>query len=173
MQSRTRNICTVALLVSLALVVSVAEGWLPTGFIPIPGVKLGLANIITLFSLVTLGFYRTGIVVLLRCILAAMFGGGITAFIFSIFGALFALLIMQTLLRTKLFSLIGVSIAGAAMHGVGQIIAAMLMLSSFSVIFYLPFLLFTAIFTGALIGFLAEILLRRLKTIPQITDFLN
>ena len=56
---------------------------------------------------------------------------------------------MQLLLRTKKFSLIGVSIAGAAMHGVGQIIAAMLLLSTFSVIFYLPFLLFSAIFTGA------------------------
>lgn len=173
MQSRTRDICVVALLVSLALVISVAEGWLPQSFIPLPGVKLGLANIVTLFALTTLGFYRTGTVLLLRCLLAALFGGGVTAFVFSISGGILALAIMQLLLRTKKFSLIGVSIAGAAMHGVGQIIAAMLLLSTFSVVFYLPFLLFSAIFTGALIGFLSDFLLRRLRRIPQVSDFLS
>lgn len=173
MKSTSREVCLIAVLVSAALVISVAESWLPAGFIPVPGVKLGLANIVTLFALCFLSLPRACTVLVLRCLLASLFSGGVSALVFSLSGGLFALFTMWLLLRTQKLSLAGVSIAGAAMHGVGQILAAMLMLSTVSVLFYLPVLLLCAIFTGGLIGILSHFLFRRLSKIPQVMDFLS
>ena len=165
MKPIAQKVCLVAISVALALVISLIEGMLPLSFIPVPGAKLGLANIITLFVLCFSGARYAFIVVILRCILTAAFSGSVTAFCFSVCGGLLALIIMAFLLKTRKFSLGGVSIAGAAMHSVGQIIAAALMLSGFSVIFYLPFLLFCSIFTGAITGVLTHILFNRLSKI--------
>ncbi len=168
MKKGAKRVATLAILVALALAVSVAEGWIPLAFIPVPGVKLGLANIVTLFALYFLNFRDAFVVLLLRCVLASLFGSGITALAFSLTGGVFALLTMYFLLKSDKFSLAGVSIAGAAMHGMGQIIASFFMLSTFSVIFYLPFLLITAIFTGALTGTISHLLFAQIKKIPNL-----
>ena len=173
MKIAAREICLIAALTALALAISVAESWLPASFIPIPGVKLGLANIVTLFALYFLSLPRAATVLALRCVLGSLFGGGVTALAFSLTGGLLALLVMWLLLRTKKFSLAGVSIAGAAAHGVGQILAAMALLATPSVFFYLPALLLSAIFTGALTGILAYALIHRLARVPQIANFLS
>lgn len=167
MKGIAKRVAAISVLIALALVLSVAENWLPLAFIPIPGVKLGLANIITLFALCFLSFRDSMTVLILRCLLSSLFGSGISAFAFSVTGGIFALLTMFILLKSNKFSLIGVSIAGAAMHGVGQIIAAFFMLSTFSVIFYLPFLLIAAIFTGALTGTISHFLFKRIKKIQK------
>lgn len=173
MKSTAREVCLLAVLVAVALVISVAESWLPAGFIPIPGVKLGLANIVTLFALCFLTLPRACTVLVLRCFLASLFGGGITALAFSLAGGLLALVTMWLLLGTKKLSLAGVSIAGAAMHGIGQILAAIVMLSTLSVLFYLPVLLLSAIVTGGITGIVSHYLFQRLKKIPQFMDFLS
>ena len=165
MNSAAKRVATIAVLVALALAISVAEGFIPLAFIPVPGVKLGLANIVTLFALCFLNFKDALVILVLRCLLASLFGSGITALAFSLTGGLFALVTMHPLLKSKRFSLAGVSIAGAAMHGAGQIVAAFFMLSTFSVIFYLPFLLIAAIFTGALTGTISHFLFEHMKKI--------
>lgn len=167
MKQHAKRIATLAILISLALVLSVAENWIPLAFIPVPGVKLGLANIVTLFALCFLDFKNASVVLILRCLLASLFGGGASAFAFSITGGFFALITMYLCIKSDKFSLAGTSIAGAAMHGVGQIIAAFFMMSTFSVVFYLPFLLITAVFTGALTGTIAHILFKHLKKISK------
>ena len=161
--STAKKISYIAILTTLALVISIAENFIPLAFIPIPGVKLGLANIVTLFALCFLGFKESLTVLILRAVLSGMFSGNITAFFFSTFGGVCALLIMQLLLKTNKFSLAGISIAGDAMHGIAQIFVACIMLNTISVIFYLPFLLFCALFTGAITGTVSHFLFLHIK----------
>ena len=161
--STAKKISYIAILTTLALVISVAENFIPLAFIPIPGVKLGLANIVTLFALCFLGFKESFTVLILRTFLSGMFSGNITAFFFSLVGGACALCIMYLLLKSNKFSLAGVSIAGAAIHGIGQIFVACIMLNTISVIFYLPFLLFCALFTGAITGTISHFLFLHIK----------
>lgn len=165
MKNTAKRVAFISLLIALALAISVAEGWIPLAFIPVPGVKLGLANIVTLFALCFFNFRDALTVLVLRCVLASLFGSGITALAFSLGGGILALITMYILLKSNKFSLAGVSIAGASMHSVGQIIASFFMLSTFSVIFYLPFLLIASVFTGALTGTISHLLFNHLKKI--------
>lgn len=154
-----RDITIHAILVTLALALSLLEAAIP---IPIPGVKLGLANTVTLFALYTFNPLSALLILFARCILATVFGGGITSLLFSLCGGILALFAMILTRSCKLFSIYGVSIAGAAAHGIGQIIAACCMFLSFSAVSYLPFLLFSALFTGSITAFISNILISRL-----------
>ena len=110
-----------AMLTALALGLSTLENLFPvTLFIPLPGVKLGLANIVTLYALYALGFPSALAILLVRCTLGALFAGNASALLFSLLGGLSALLVMALLSRTKKLSIFGVSIAGAAAHNCGQ-----------------------------------------------------
>lgn len=156
-----------ALLVALALALSYMERLIPLQLlIPLPGVKLGLANIVTLIALYLLGTkYAFGILVP-RCILGAVFGG-LSGLIFSLTGGLLALGVMALCKKLPLFSVYGVSILGAAAHNAGQILAAMAVLRSVSVAAYLPYLLLIAVITGFATGTACAGVLRILeKTEP-------
>ena len=162
MKLHARRVAIIAILVALALVLSVFEGALPLAFIPIPGVKLGLSNIIGLFALYFLNFRDALCTLILRCMLASLFGGGVVGLLFSLTGGVLSLCTMKLLLKTNKFSLAGVSIAGAASHGIGQIAVSCLILSPSSV-FYLPYLLICAPFTGALTGIIAHLVFSKLN----------
>ena len=108
-----KKIALNGLLISLALVLSYIESLFPTSLIiPIPGVRLGLANIVTMFALFYLGFVSAMTISVLRCVLAALMFGGLSSLMFSLSGALLALIIMQVLKYgyNKLFSILGISI---------------------------------------------------------------
>ncbi|MBQ2840143.1 MAG: Gx transporter family protein [Oscillospiraceae bacterium] len=160
MKLKTADIALFALLTSLALAVSFFESFLPTALIPLPGVKLGLANTVTIFALYSLGFCPALIILICRCFLASLFSGGITALMFSLSGGIFALCVMQLCKRCRYLSIYGASIGGAAAHGIGQILAACVMLGSFSAIFYLPLLLLSSVLTGILTAFISQILIK-------------
>lgn len=153
-----------ALLVCVALVLSIFEGFLPAAAVPIPGIKLGLANIVILFALYRLGFGSAVGILFCKCALAAIFGGGVTSFAFSICGGICAVVVMHLIKRFEgdHLSILGVSIAGAAAHGIGQIAASVVMLGTLTVIYYLPALLLAGIFTGALTGAICMFLFKRL-----------
>lgn len=156
------------LLVAVALVLSLLERLFPLqAVVPIPGIRLGLANVVTLFALTAFGIRPAAAILLCRCVLAAVFMGSITGFLFSIGGGVLALLAMQlTLLgEGRWFSLVGVSIAGAAAHNIGQILAAVLTLGTRDVIGYLPLLLLSAIPMGFVTGLTATAVLGHLKRI--------
>lgn len=141
------------LLISLALVLAFMERFIPLGLIiPIPGIKLGLANIVTMFALFYLDFRSAAIITVLRCTLAALMFGGMSSLLFSLSGAFLALLTMALMKRgyEKAFTLFGISIGGAAMHNTGQIIVAGIMMKNTAVYAYLPLLLFAALLTGLL-----------------------
>lgn len=151
--NRTKRLTQCALLISLALALSWFERFIPLQMaIPLPGIKLGLANIVTLVALYLLGVKSAFIILIIRCILGAAFGGGATALMFSLTGGLLAMTLMSLASRARCFSVYGVSILGAAAHNVGQICASMLLMKSVYIAAYLPYLLGVAIFTGFATG---------------------
>lgn len=151
--SKTKTLALCALMTALALALAYAERFLPLQLlIPLPGVKLGLANIVTLTLLYLLKNRHAYAVLLLRCVLGAMFGGGITALAMSLCGGILALSVMTLAKKCPIFSIYGVSILGAAFHNAGQILAATVLLKSIYVAAYLPWLLLVSLLTGPVIG---------------------
>jgi len=147
------------ILISLAMILSYMERLFPVAlFIPLPGIKLGLANIVTLFALFYLNIPSAVAINIIRCILVALLFGNITSLLFSVFGALSALLVMALLKPGygKYFSLMGISMAGAAAHNVGQMIAASIILKDTGIFSYLTILLIGSIFTGLLTAIVAS-----------------
>lgn len=149
----TRKLTSIAMFTSAALVLHVIEGMLPLPFL-VPGVKLGLANIVTLMAIMFFDFKDIIMIVVVRCFLGSIFGGSISSFLFSITGGLLSALIMWLLYKVfgRYFSLIGVSTAGAIAHNIGQLLVASLIISDFRVYMYLPVLMVSSVITGLFIG---------------------
>ena len=162
----TRQLALCAVLTALALGLSTLENLFPvTLLIPLPGVKLGLANIVTVFALYRLGDIPALAILIARCLLGAMFAGNASALLFSLMGGVLAMLTMIVLRRVRGLSVYGVSIAGAAAHNIGQICAAMVVLGGTAVLGYLPVLLGVSLITGTLTGFVASLLFRAMRGI--------
>lgn len=150
---KTKRLTLCALLIALALALSYTERFIPLQLvIPLPGVKLGLANIVTLIALYLMGSKYAFAILIPRCIFGAVFGGGITGLLFSMTGGFLAMLTMILARKLPIFSIYGVSILGAAAHNVGQILAAMVLMHSVYIGAYLPYLLGVALFTGFATG---------------------
>lgn len=163
MKLTTKQLTLCAVLTALALALSYVENFLPLSLaIPLPGVKLGLANIVTVFALYALGAGQALLILLARCFLGAVFAGNLNAFLFSLFGGLAAMGTMALLSRCPKLSLYGVSMGGAAAHNCGQVAAAMLTLGNAAPLYYLPVLLVASLLTGAITGFAAGLLFRAL-----------
>ena len=159
--SKTKKITLCAILTALALALSYMERFIPLQLvIPIPGFKLGLANIVTLTALFLLKTKYAFAILTVRCILGAVFGGGITGLAFSLCGGLLAMTAMVLFKKANLFSVYGISVLGAAAHNVGQILAAMVLMHSVYVGAYLPWLLLVGIATGLLTGGICAGILR-------------
>lgn len=166
MRLTTKNIALCAVLTALALGMSTLENLFPVSLlIPLPGVKLGLANIVTVFALYELGALPALTILTARCLLGSLFAGNASALIFSLMGGILAILVMIGLRRIPALSVYGVSIGGAAAHNIGQIGAAMITLGNTMVLGYLPLLLGVSLFTGALTGFVSALLLRAMKSV--------
>lgn len=162
--SKPKKIAFCAVMIALALGLSYAERFIPLQLvIPLPGVKLGLANVVTLVVLYRLKPRYAFGVLIPRCILGAVFGGGITGLLFSLTGGLLALATMLLAKKAPIFSAYGVSILGAAAHNLGQICAAVVLLRSVYVAAYLPWLLMVSIVTGILTGAAGTGILRALS----------
>ena len=162
MKLTTKQLALCAVLAALSLALSYVEGMFPLP-VPLPGFKLGLANIVTVFALYALGAGPALAILLTRVLLGAMFAGNASALIFSLFGGLAALGVMALLSRFERLSVYGVSVGGAAAHNGGQTLAAILTLGSPAPLAYLPVLLLVSLLTGALTGFIASLLLRALR----------
>ena len=151
--SKTKRLTLCAILIALALALSYTERFIPLQMvIPLPGVKRGLANIVTLVALYLLGPRDAFAILIPRCVFGAVFGGGITGLLFSLTGGILAMLTMILAQKIPFFSIYGVSILGAAAHNVGQILAAMLLMNSHYIGAYLSYLLIVALFTGVATG---------------------
>lgn len=161
----TKKLTMAGLLTALAFALSYLEHLIPLqAVVPLPGIKLGLANTVTLFALLYLGKrYAFGILAA-RCILQTALFGSVTGFFFSVCGGLLALGVMSLLFLSypRNFSVIGISIAGAAAHNIGQVLCAMVLFRSAAVISYLPILLFISLASGTATGYLCTLVFRKL-----------
>lgn len=163
---RTNRMVQGAVLVSLALALSYIERFIPLQMlIPLPGVKLGLANVVTLIALYLLGGKSAFAILILRCILGSLFGGGITGLLFSLTGGILSMGVMVLCKKAPFLSVYGVSILGAAAHNIGQILTAMLLMNSVYIGMYLSYLLVVALFTGFATGAACAGVLRILMTV--------
>lgn len=163
MKLTTKQLALCAVLTAMALALSYLENFFPLSLaIPIPGIKLGLANIITVFALYALGPAQALLILFARCVLGAVFAGNMNALIFSLLGGVTAMLVMIGLSRLRRLSVYGVSVGGAAAHNCGQVAAAILTLGNPAPLYYLPVLLGVSLFTGALTGLVAACLFQAL-----------
>lgn len=164
--THTKKIMILSLLVSQALVLSMIERLIPNP-VPIPGVKLGLANIISLFTIVTFGIKDTLIVLILRVLLASMFTGGVSSFLYSISGGMLSTFVMWIMYHYfyDRFSFMSISILGAVFHNIAQLIIASIVIDDIRIFYYFPILIISAIITGILIGITAKYTIKPIKTI--------
>ena len=162
MKYSTKKITTLALTVSLALILSFIESRIPA-FIAIPGIKVGLANIAVIFTLYKLGVREAITVSVIRVFLVSMLFGSPVSLIYSISGAVLSLLTMIILKKLTPLTEIAVSVSGGVMHNVGQIAAASFMLETNVVIYYLPFLMLSGTVAGIAVGVVSGLLIQKVK----------
>lgn len=157
------QITKLAILLALALMLSILEAWLlPKGILPLPGLKLGLANIAILVALYTVGKKEALLLAILRSLVILMLGGNFVGFVFSMLGGIWAWSAMCLLSSCKKISIFGTSIGGAACHSMGQILAAIIMTRTIYVLVYLPYLVLASSALGAVIAFLTIPVIRAL-----------
>ena len=158
----TRKIARMGLLVALSMILSYVESLIPA-FVAVPGVKVGLANIVVIFALYTLGPIEALIVSLLRVILSSFLFGSVLSLLYSLSGALLSLGGMILMKKLKIFSTTVVSVTGGVLHNVGQILVACLVLETDVLLYYLPVLILSGVVTGAVIGIIASLVIKRLE----------
>ena len=162
--SRTLSVSICALFTSLAIVFGYIEYLIPFN-LGIPGIKLGLANVITVCALYTLGNTKTVVVSLLRVICTTLLFGNIYSFAYSLAGGLLSLLIMITVKRLSFFSSVGVSVCGGVLHNIGQLLVAVFVIDSLNILLYLPVLLVSGVLTGAIIGIITMPIIKKINAI--------
>lgn len=146
---------------ALALIFSYVETLIPI-HLGIPGVKLGLANLIIVITLYKMGTKEAYVLSVVRIVLAGFIFANMFSILYSMAGGLLSLIVMAFLKKTDKFSVIGISMAGGVFHNIGQLIMAAIVLESLSITYYLPALLIAGVLTGFLIGFIANEMLKRL-----------
>ena len=161
---KTKKVAMLGLTIALAMIMSYIEALVPLSF-AVPGIKMGLANIVIIFVLYKIGTKEAILVSLIRVILVSLLFSNIMAMAYSIAGAVLSLSIMWLLKKTDKFSFVGVSIAGGIMHNVGQIIMAVILLGTEQIALYLPVLIITGTATGVVIGIVSGLVINRFKKI--------
>lgn len=164
MKIKVRTIALLGLCTALALVLAYLEVLLPPLFPAVPGIKMGLPNIIIIFLLYRKGAPAAAVVSLIRILLATMLFGNAMALFYSLAGGFLSLLIMILLKKLNGFSTIGVSVAGAVCHNLGQILMAMLLLETVEHGYYMIVLTITGTIAGVVIGLSGAALIRKLPS---------
>ena len=165
--SRTQRLTQLALLTALALIIFIIEAQIPP-LTTIPGVKMGLANIITLVTLYRFGRRDALMVLLVRIFLGSIFAGQMMTLFYSLAGGLLCYLVCAALYRAiperRLWLL---SMIGAVCHNIGQILVAIFLTATPEILWYLPFLVLSGLVSGCFTGLAAGFVLKRLHTIPN------
>ena len=152
-----------SMLSAVAIILSILESIIP--FFYIPGIKIGLANIIIFATLYLYGSKEAFYVSILRIIVVGFLRTGLfsSTFLFSISGAIFSLIIMILLKKTNLFSIIGISIAGSIFHSIGQLCMAFIIIKNMSIYMYLPVMLILSVITGLFTGYMSKEIVKLFK----------
>ena len=146
------------------MILSFVESLIPP-LAMVPGVKIGLANIVTVFLLYTLGIRAAGAVSLIRVLLSALLFGNVQSLIFALSGALLSFVVMIVAKHLLPFGTVGVSVLGAIAHNAGQIIAAVIVMETVGVAYYFIPLVISGTLGGVLVGIVAAVITKRLEKI--------
>lgn len=161
---KSRDVARGGLLLALTLILSYVERLAPLP-VPVPGVKIGLPNLVVIFLLYRVGLRQAITVSLARVALAGLlFGTGVSV-LYALAGAVLSLTVMTLLKKTGAFSIRGVSVAGAVCHNFGQILVAMTLLENQYLLGYFPVLCVTGALAGVVIGLVAALLVEHIKKI--------
>ncbi len=154
---KTRELTRLAMFLAISIVLAIFEASIPVP-IPVPGVKLGLANVVVLICLYQHSKKQTAMILIMRILLVAVLRGSLLTpgFYLSLSGGMFALVMMLTFKQVKGLSIITVSVLGSLGHAVGQILVAMVLIGTTSVIYYLPVIILLSVPTGILTGMIAK-----------------
>jgi heptaprenyl diphosphate synthase len=158
----TRQLVTLSALIAVAMILSYVESMIPA-FVAVPGVKVGLSNIATVFALYALGWPYAICVSVVRVFLSALLFGNFVSLIYSLSGAALALLVMILLKKFDRFSSVGISVAGGVCHNAGQIIAACIVMETAAIAVYIIPLILSGTIAGVVIGLVAGNLVDRVK----------
>lgn len=150
-----KKVAYCAMLTALAMIFGYVEALIPFSF-GIPGIKLGLANLVIVLALYMLPAYQALLIQVARIVLISFLFGNMSMMLYSLSGGLLSFCVMSFLKRIQGFSIIGVSISGGVSHNIAQLIVAMLVVQNLKLTYYLPVLLIAGLVTGALIGFLTQ-----------------
>ena len=151
--SKARRVALYGMLTALAFILSYVESLVPVT-LGIPGVKLGLANLVVVIALYTLDLKGAFVISVVRIVLSGLTFGGLFSMLYSLAGGLLSFAVMAVLSRKKLFGTVGVSVCGGVAHNIGQLLVAMAVLETESVWYYFPVLLISGSVAGVLIGLL-------------------
>ena len=163
-QSRTKIIATCGLMASLGLIFSYVEVLFPIS-VGIPGVKLGIANLVVIIALYKLGAKYAFSINVIRILVAGLLFNGAFGALYSLAGAALSFIVMCGLKKTDLFSIVGVSMAGGVAHNVGQLLIAATIIENLRIFIYFPVLLASGMITGIVIGIVSHIIMQKLRFI--------
>ncbi|MCM1082162.1 MAG: Gx transporter family protein [Clostridium sp.] len=161
-KSNNRMVALTGVFIALALVLSYFEGLIPV-FAAVPGVKLGIANIVTMLAMYKLGVKPAIVISAGRIVLSGILFGNLYVIIYSLAGAVLSMCIMIILKKVKLFSVVGVSVAGAVAHNAGQIIVAVFLMENVNIMYYLPVLIISGVAAGIVVGILTVYIIRNIR----------
>ncbi|MDR2939501.1 MAG: Gx transporter family protein [Clostridiales bacterium] len=161
--SGNRDIALYAVFTSLALVLSYFEAMLPPFIVAVPGIKLGLANIVVIIFLYLRPSKYALFINLTRILIMSVAFSGVFGLIYSFSGAILSFLVMLIFKKSNLFGIIGVSTVGSVFHNIGQIFVAAVVLQSSKLFLYMPVLIISGVVSGIITGFIAGGCIARLK----------
>ena len=161
---KKKNIALLGLFAAAAIVLGYVESFIPV-FAAVPGIKIGLANLAVISVLYIFGLKEAAAVSLVRIIIIGFLFGNMVSIFYSLAGAFLSMLVMFLLKKWNRFSIIGVSIAGGVAHNLGQILLAMAIVETYSVIYYFPILMISGILAGIVIGIVGGIITKRISVI--------
>ena len=164
MERKGARLASFGVFVALALIFSYIETLIPFQ-IGIPGVKLGLANLVIVIALYRMPVGEVYLLSGVRVVMTGFLFGNLMSILYSLAGGILSLTVMWGMKRIRSVSILGVSIAGGVFHNIGQLLAAALMVETYGVFSYLPVLLISGLLTGFVIGLAAGEMLKRIRSL--------
>ena len=160
--SKTKKLAACSVLAAVALIFSYVEALIPFS-VGIPGVKLGFANIVIVFTLYRFDSRYAFAVNVVRILLAGLLFGSVFSALYALAGGMISLCAMILVKKAGVFSITGVSMTGGVFHNLGQIIVAACVVQTTQIVAYLPVLIFSGVAAGTVNGIVAQLCLNRIK----------
>lgn len=162
----SKKVARLSILISVAIILSIIENYLPLPFI-VPGAKIGLANIVTMVGIISIGYKDTFVIMIIRIIIGSIFGGGPSGMIYSLSGGLLSFITMVFIkeIFNEKVSAVGISVTGAVFHNIGQVLVASFILNNMLIFSYLPMLTVVGTFSGIFVGMSTNYFLSHLNKV--------